>query len=179
MTALIPEGMRAVTLETRAVDGIGGRIMRGDHVDVVLTCPFSYFETSTNDESIGVKGVVSATRMGSRILVQNAEVLCVDRGDGDWSPSGVSSARRTLDTVTLLVSPRDAERLTVAQDATKKSTVRLISRNPEDGMCADTEGQLLMELLTQKRQYSSVDVIRGNIVSQNKFYTSIERSEDE
>ena len=35
-------------------------------------------------------------------------------------------------------------------------------------------GQLLIELLTQERQYYSVDVIRGQEITQRKFYRSAE-----
>jgi len=167
---LVRPGMRVFTLQARATDGIVGRLRAGDYVDVVITCPYSYFETS-GDESVGAEGLVTGTRMASRTLLQNVEVVAVrPSAAGATSDSEALAARQK--TVSLLVSLQDAEKLTVAMDATKNSAIRLLTRNPEDRAEVNTTGQLLIELLTQKRQYLSVDVIRGTQVTRRKFYRS-------
>jgi len=166
---LIPAGMRAFTIKAKSTDTIGNALKPGDRVDIMLTCPFSYFETS-GDESAGAEGKVSKTHLASRILLQNVEILGIgERIKG--MEVGTSSAGDS-DSVTLLLSPEDAEKLTVAIDATEKSQTRLLLRNPKDHAQAETSGQLLIELLTQKREYMSIDVIRGNNVTRRKFYRS-------
>ncbi len=156
---LITHGMRAVTIEVKVTDGVGGILKQGDRVDVMLTSPFDYFSTESGSETTGTAGLVTGIHMASKIIMQDVEILSVDKADGKIPKS-----------VSILVSPANAEKLSVIMDATKKSSIRLISRNPDDHEKISTSGQLLIELLTQKREYSSVDVIRGNRVYKRKFY---------
>lgn len=156
---LITHGMRAVTIEVKVTDGIGGILKQGDRVDVMLTSPFDYFSTESGSETTGTAGLVTGIHMASKIIMQDVEILSIDKAGGKIPKS-----------VSILVSPADAEKLSVIMDATKKSSIRLIIRNPNDHEKIATSGQLLIELLTQKREYSSVDVIRGNRVYKRKFY---------
>ena len=70
----------------------------------------------------------------------------------------------------LHVTPREAELLTVATEATSQSTVRLLLRNPDDNKKVATRGQLLIELLTEKREYTNIEVVRGNNQTTRKFF---------
>ena len=70
----------------------------------------------------------------------------------------------------LQITPEQAEVLTVATDSTAKSIIRLLLRNPEDTERVVTKGQLLIELLTEKREYTSVEVFRGTEQKTRKFF---------
>jgi len=61
LSALVRPGMKAVTIRVNDVDGVGGFVMPGDHVDVVLTRQIE-------------KGSATA-----EIVLQNTRVLAVDQ----------------------------------------------------------------------------------------------------
>jgi len=151
----IPTGMRAVTVEVRETDGIAGVLRPGDRVDVIATSPTSWFRAAELRE--GAEGQVTGTRMASRTILQDVEVLATERAlrGGVDEPTPVS-------VVTLLVSPRDAERLAVASDATSRSVLRLVGRRPDDRGRVATRGQALAELLAPPPSpRAAVEVIRG------------------
>ncbi len=177
LAALIPEGMRVFTIESRETDGVGGDIQPGDYVDVVLTCPYSQFSTGSG-VSVGTEGKVTATRMASRILLQRVPVIAVRKKNNtlvteaialqEGSQRIVRGEESTL--VSLLVTPQEAEQLTVANDASKKAFLRLVLRNPEDQARVDTSGVLLLDLLTERYEMSRVQVVRGNSLQERTFY---------
>jgi Flp pilus assembly protein CpaB len=160
----IPVNLRAVTISVRQTDGICGDLHPHDRVDVVVTCPYSRF-SSGGDITLGAEGKVTESRMISKVLLQNVEILATEKilGMMPNSPEPVEKA-------TLLVTPADAEKLAVVADATQKSVIRLIARNPGDDVPAATQGQYLSELLTGKREFWSVDVLRQAQTSQRVFY---------
>lgn len=116
LASLIPPGMRAFTILTPNVSsGVAGLILPGNKVDVLLTL--------NGDERSG--GGVTTT------LLQNVEILAVDtRLD---APSDVKTDLRTLQSVTLLVTPDQAAKLNLAQS---RGTLHLSLRNPEDNQAA-------------------------------------------
>ena len=153
---LIKPGMRAFTLEAKVTDGAAGNIRPGDHVDVILTCPFGHFASSDHDA--GAEGRITSTHMASRIFLQNLEVLAVadqervvtrakmPAPDGPAEPSSAAlvqpeTLKEKVKSIVLQVSPEDAELLTVATDATSKSIIRLLLRNPNDEVKVATSGQ--------------------------------------
>lgn len=99
---VIPPGMRAVSIHPRDSMGVVAMLQAGSRVDVQLLSP--------------VPGG------GLRLMraLENIEVLHSGASDGSRAVSPV---------VTLLVSPRDADRLSLA-DASLN--LRLVLRNPED-----------------------------------------------
>ena len=177
LAALIPEGMRVFTIESRETDGVGGDIQPGDYIDVLLTCPYSQFSTGSG-VSVGTEGKVTATRMASRILLQRVPVIAVRKKNNtlvteaialqEGSQRIVRGEESTL--VSLLVTPEEAEQLTVANDASKKAFLRLVLRNPEDQARVDTSGVLLLDLLTERYEMSRVQVVRGNSLQERTFY---------
>jgi pilus assembly protein CpaB len=115
MAALIPPGMRAVTIQTPNVaTGVAGFILPGNKVDVLWT----YSQVGKNDETGG----------GSTItLLQNVEILAVDQQID--IPNENKTQLGEMRSVTLLVSPSDASKLDLGQN---RGTLRLSLRNPKD-----------------------------------------------
>jgi len=115
LAAIIPEGMRAVTIQTPNVaTGVAGFILPGNRVDVLLTMD----NHGASDETGG----------GSTItLLQNLEILAVDQLTDVPEENIVDT--KELRSVTLLVTPAEAARLDLGQN---KGTLRLTLRNPTD-----------------------------------------------
>ena len=86
LSALVKPGMKAVTIRVNDVEGVGGFVLPGDHVDVVLTRQLE-------------KG--SAT---TQVVLQNTRVLAVDQ----------SADERAAKSVTLEVDTVDAQKLWLA-----------------------------------------------------------------
>ncbi|HVV79695.1 MAG TPA: Flp pilus assembly protein CpaB [Pseudolabrys sp.] len=91
LSALVGDGMKAVTIRVNDVEGVGGFVLPGDHVDVVLT---------RNK---------SGTAPTSEIVLQNTRVLAVDQSaDQRATKAAVSKS------VTLEVSTVDAQKVWLA-----------------------------------------------------------------
>lgn len=115
MAAIIPAGMRAVTIQTPNVaTGVAGFILPGNKVDILLTM--------TN------QGAEDQTGGGSTItLLQNVEILAVDQQTD--VPDANKMDPKELRSVTLMVTPLEAAKLDLGQN---KGTLRLTLRNPTD-----------------------------------------------
>ena len=114
---LISEGMRGMSVRVDNVSGVSGFITPNSRVDVLV---------AANIEGAGDKG------MRSKIVLQNIKVLA----------TGMTIEQRDnkpveVPTVTLLVSPEDAEKLTLA---THESPVQLALRNYTDDVTVTTTG---------------------------------------
>jgi pilus assembly protein CpaB len=121
VAALIPKGMRAFTIHTpTAASGVGGFILPGNKVDVLLTCNAS----GPNDTTGGGS---------TTTLLQCVEILAVDQRLD--APAENKVDPRDLRSVTLLVNPDQAAKLSLAMD---KGTLHLSLRNPEDSDAADS-----------------------------------------
>ncbi|NQV26587.1 MAG: Flp pilus assembly protein CpaB [Rhodopirellula sp.] len=129
MAAVIPAGMRAVTIQTPNVaTGVAGFILPGNKVDVLLT--------------MSSQGAADETGGGSTItLLQNLEILAVDQRTDVPEDNRMDS--NELRSVTLLVTPAEAARLDLGQN---KGTLRLTLRNPTDEATEFVEPVTLTEL---------------------------------
>jgi Flp pilus assembly protein CpaB len=126
----IPKGMRAVTVPVTETDGICGIIRPGDHVDVLVSSNVA--RISGKDFSEGARVNVTRADQLSKIVLQNLTVLATENSiKGDCDAGMVSRA-------TLLAGIKDALMLTAALDASKKMSVKLISRGAEDMELAKT-----------------------------------------
>jgi pilus assembly protein CpaB len=83
LSAVIQDGMRAVTVRVNDVEGVGGFVLPGDHVDVLLT--------RQQERANGMNDVV----------IQNARVLAVDQlaDDAADRPTVVKAVTVEVDTV--------------------------------------------------------------------------------
>jgi pilus assembly protein CpaB len=101
LAAVLGSGMRAVTVGVDAVSGLAGLVWPGDRVDLILT--------QTQDGN----GVSPGRRVSGETVLHDVRVLAIDRQlvQGATSESPES---QTVRTVTLEVTPADAERVAVA-----------------------------------------------------------------
>jgi pilus assembly protein CpaB len=91
LSALVKPGMKAVTIRVNDVEGVGGFVLPGDHVDIVLTRQLE-------------KG--SAT---TQVVLQNTRVLAVDQVADDRAAKAAVAK-----SVTLEVDTVDAQKLWLA-----------------------------------------------------------------
>jgi pilus assembly protein CpaB len=83
LSALVKPGMKAVTIRVNDVEGVGGFVLPGDHVDVVLTRQLD-------------KG--SAT---TEVVLQNTRVLAVDQSADDRAAKAAVAKSVTLEVDTV------------------------------------------------------------------------------
>lgn len=120
LTALITPGMRAYTIQTNTVSsGVGGFLQPDDRVDVILTISSS----GPADENKTGGGVAT-------ILMQNVQVLAAGRSLQAKSEDSKLDDRPS-NSVTLLVTARQAQELTLAQT---KGTLNLALRRDGDAI---------------------------------------------
>lgn len=118
LQALIPDGMRAITVEINEFSGLAGYLVPGCRVDVVATI---------NGEG---------GELISRTIVQNVRVQAVGAKQAQDQSSPIKS-------VTLIVNPKESEAIELAA-ATGKP--RLVLRSSSDNDPANTDGVTVAEL---------------------------------
>jgi pilus assembly protein CpaB len=119
LSPTIPAGMRAISVKVNEVIGVAGFVVPGSRVDVLVTV----------DEA-GTRGGMA------RAVVSNVEVLTAGtRYDQEKAQADGKPIPTTV--VTLLATPQDAERITLAATEGK---VMLTLRNPLDTEPTKTEG---------------------------------------
>ena len=115
---IIPPGKRAMSVRVNEVIGVAGYVLPGTHVDVVAT------QNPTN----------RAEDMTSKVVLSNVQVLTagtrIEHDDKGGKPMQVT-------VVTLVVTPDEAERLTLASTEGK---IQLALRNPMDLESPETAG---------------------------------------
>jgi pilus assembly protein CpaB len=107
LAALVTPGHRAIAVSVDATTAAGGLIWPGDRVDIILT------------QEIREDGVPLAQQVVSETILSNVRILSTDQklesaGEAAQSVEGKVEPRRIPTTVTVEVTPPDAERVTVA-----------------------------------------------------------------
>jgi pilus assembly protein CpaB len=108
LPALIPPGMRAVSVRVTEVVSVAGFVGPGTRVDVLLT---------------GTPGGSSESQ--TTTVLQNVAVIA----SGQRLERNAAGEAQATPVITLLASPEDAERLTLASSEGK---IQLVLRNPLD-----------------------------------------------
>jgi len=106
-------GYRAVAVQAEDADGLLALVRPGDHVDVLLTVP-------PNRDVPELQGGATIT------LIQDVEVLAVDQHIDRLIPDADA---RSFRTVTVAVTPEQANMLTLAKD---HGRLQIVMRSPED-----------------------------------------------
>ncbi|MBV8437575.1 MAG: Flp pilus assembly protein CpaB [Silvibacterium sp.] len=139
LTGKIPSGMRAIALRSDEVVGVAGFLMPGTHVDVLVT-----YRDNTHADPL------TAT------VLQDAEVLAAGH-QVQPDPTGKPSS---VDVVTLLLSPEDAEKAVLAS---AQGSIHFVLRNGGDHEQAGAKPVALAqlaELPAQKPSTPSTPVVR-------------------
>jgi pilus assembly protein CpaB len=120
MPLLIPPGMRALSVPVDEVSDIAGFVLPHAHVDVLVS-------VTSNDRPL------------SKIVLQDVEVLAVAQ-----DIEQVGDKPQVVHVVTMLVTPDQAERLTLASG---QGGLRLALRNYDDKAVVATDGITVAQLL--------------------------------
>ncbi|MGC8548263.1 MAG: Flp pilus assembly protein CpaB [Acidobacteriaceae bacterium] len=118
----IPEGMRAVALRTNDVVAVGGFIYPGSHVDVLVTL-----------------GVTNNSVPVTEVVLEDVQVLATGQKT-EPDPKGKPTS---VDIVTLLLTPEQAERAVLASE---KGAIHIVLRNGADQQQVNTPPINLDEL---------------------------------
>jgi pilus assembly protein CpaB len=108
LPSLIPPGMRAVSVRVNEVVAVAGFVIPGTRVDVLLTGN----PTGTNEPL-------------TTTVLENVEVLAA----GQKLQRSAQGEPQSVPVITLLVSPEDAQKLTMASN---EGRIQLALRNPLD-----------------------------------------------
>ncbi|MBI4467963.1 MAG: Flp pilus assembly protein CpaB [Acidobacteria bacterium] len=120
LSAIIPDGFRAITVRVDEVIGVAGFIAPGTFVDLIAT-----------SVSLG-----NQSESNSRMILQNVKVLASGQTI-ETRESGKDGKPIEVKTVTLQVSPEQAEALALAATAGK---IQLVMRNTTDQEIVQTSG---------------------------------------
>jgi pilus assembly protein CpaB len=135
----IPPGMRAVSVRVNEVIGVAGYVLPGTHVDVVAT----------------VSPTQQQNDMTSKVILTDTQVVAagtkIERDVEGGKPISVN-------VVTLLVNPEEAERLTLAST---QGQIQLALRNPLDRAIPVTRGVKAAGLLGAEPPVKKVVVTNG------------------
>src|SRR6476469_1153889 len=110
LSAVIPEGKRAITVRVNDVIGVAGFALPGNYVDIVVN-------TQVDGESKGDKQI-------SKIVLEHMLVLAVAQ-----EASRDETKPKVVNAVTLEVTPQQAEKLDLARSV---GTLSLVLRNQVD-----------------------------------------------
>lgn len=127
----IPSGYRVVAVPADAVSAAGYLLEPNDRVDVLLFVEPN--NKSTVQESV------------TKTILQDIRVFAVNE---QWrTPEGSDKSNEVIaaKTISLLVTPEQAEKL---MQATEMGKIRLVLRNSDDSQVANTDGTDAQELLT-------------------------------
>lgn len=127
LQALVPEGMRAITIEVDEFSGLAGLIRPGSIVDVMSTLRDRGADEDTLTRTI--VQTVKVTAVGQRVST-------IEEKDDDEKKSLARS-------VTLLVTPEQAERIELAAVTSRP---RLVLRSPTDIEDTTSRGVTLADL---------------------------------
>jgi pilus assembly protein CpaB len=128
LAATIPSGMRAVAVRVNEVAGVAGFVLPGMRVDILIA-------GNPPGANTTLTGTVTKT------LLQNIEVLSAGQNiqkDAEGKPVSVQ-------VVNLLVTPEEAETLSLASNETR---IQLVLRNPLDTERSDTHGTAVANLFS-------------------------------
>ena len=133
LTAKIPDGMRAVAIQTNEVNNVSGFLFPGCHVDALVT----FRQATGKDESV------------TMTVLQNVEVLST----GEKLQPDPAGKPQNVKEVTVLLTPDDAQKLVLASN---QGTVQFVLRNGSDQLQAQRRPVELKDLQSTAPQTVSV-----------------------
>ncbi|MGX7896712.1 Flp pilus assembly protein CpaB [Tsuneonella sp. HG222] len=119
LAAALGPGMRAITVPVSEKTGVGGFIFPGDRVDLMLT------QTVTGTEGQALNA--------AETILRNLRVLATDQSTESTTSEDGKTIVRAFRTITLEVTPKIAEKITVAQSiGTISMSLRSIADNQSE-----------------------------------------------
>ena len=154
LSAMLGEGMKAVTIRVNDVEGVAGFVLPGERVDVVLT--------RTGEKNNAVNDVV----------LQNVRVLAIDQlADQRADKPAVVKA------VTLEVDPTDGQKVALAATV---GTLSLLLRKAGDVVSADTRRVTTRDLKTapaQESHFVTIGVMRPSKGERVEYTVPVEEGD--
>ena len=123
LSNLLSPGMRAVTIKTDEIAGVGGFVTPGDRVDVVLTRDAGEIE-EVSKNAAGAAGSTITTE----IVVDNAKVLTVGQAADERQ-----TVPQIVNSVTIEVSIEGAQKIALARNIGSLSLSLRSSNDASDG----------------------------------------------
>jgi pilus assembly protein CpaB len=127
LSAVIPEGKRAMTVRVNDVIGVAGFALPGNYVDIVVNTQLEADGGGRGDKQI------------SKIVLENILVLAVAQ-----EANRDETKPRVVNAVTLELTPGQTEKLDLARSV---GTLSLVLRNQVDKDGVDTRGIMKRQLL--------------------------------
>lgn len=127
LSAVVPEGKRAITVRVNDVVGVAGFALPGNYVDIMVNTQVEGANRSDRDQMI------------SKIVLERILVLAVAQ-----EANRDETRPRVVNAVTLEVTPEEAERLDLARSV---GNLSLVLRNQIDPNPVGTEGITKAHLL--------------------------------
>lgn len=165
LAAALGPGMRAITVPVSAKTGVGGFIFPGDRVDLMLTQ-----SVAGNDGGPALKA--------TETILRNLRVLATDQSTESTTSEDGKTVVRAFRTVTLEVTPKIAEKVSVAQTiGTLSLSLRSIADNQTDleraiasgavdlpaGASRAEEDRLLRQAMARPQEGTSTFVTGGDV----------------
>ena len=154
LSAMLSDGMKAVTIRVNDVEGVAGFVLPGERVDVVLT--------RTGEKNNAVNDVV----------LQNVRVLAIDQlADQRADKPAVVKA------VTLEVDPTDGQKVALAATV---GTLSLLLRKAGDVVSADTRRVTTRDLMTapaQESHFVTIGVMRPSKGERVEYTVPVEEGD--
>jgi len=157
LAAVLKPGMDAVSAPLSPVTGAGGLVLPGDHVDLIL-----------EQQIIDVNNPGARPRLASETILVDLRVVAIDQSLSD-------ADKKTLDgrTVTLEVTPKQAEAVEVAKQMGSLSVVLRSAANGDPSLASapftytyDSDVSPILTRRTAARTGSAgigVTVVRGDV----------------
>jgi pilus assembly protein CpaB len=154
LAAAIPSGMRACAVKVDEVVGVSGFVTPGMHVDVIISGNPPVAKNSSDGTQV-------------RTLLQNLKVLSAGT---DYQKDSEGKAKQ-VQVVNLLVTPEQAETLSLASNQTR---IQLVLRNPLDTTIAQVAGNAVGNLFADGKPKSQEVVIHKAVKKQPEDYYTVE-----
>jgi pilus assembly protein CpaB len=154
LSAMLSDGMKAVTIRVNDVEGVAGFVLPGDRVDILLT--------RTGEKNNAVNDVV----------IQDVRVLAVDQlADQRADKPSVVKA------VTIEVDPTEGQKVALAATV---GTLSLLLRKAGDAVAGDTRRVTTRDLMTapaQESHFVTIGVMRPSKGERMEYTVPVEASD--
>jgi pilus assembly protein CpaB len=154
LSAILPEGKRAVALKIAADTSAGGFILPNDHVDVIMTR-----HVDPGSSNGGPEYLTETILNNVRVLAIDQTIEKVDSKDGKGTDTVVGQ------TATLELTPQQAQIVTVAQQMSDRLNLALRSVTDSAPKASDAAGDAV-HLIGGPNSEGTVTVVRNGVARQ-------------